>query len=152
MLCGLVEDAPEFSDVSLICEAGNNRCEASYATAVARRRLIAVIATRVFGARKLRPSELDRWSMVGKHACRWMQAIDLHQGGRRHACRETIPIQVSSLRGSAIQHGRDRDVGVMKGVNGLVRTRSVYSAMSLSGSYALRVQGSHLLTLHLVHS
>jgi hypothetical protein len=28
----------------------------------------------------------------------------------------TIPIQVSPLKGNAIEHGRDREVGVMKGL------------------------------------
>jgi hypothetical protein len=38
----------------------------------------------------------------------------------------TIPIQVSPLKGNAIEHGRDREVGVMKGLGCLVRTCSVY--------------------------
>jgi hypothetical protein len=60
----------------------------------------------------------------------------MHVGGcRRLICikgdvgthvETTIPIQVSPLKGNTIQHGRDREIGVMKRLGGLVRTCSVY--------------------------
>ena len=60
----------------------------------------------------------------------------MHVGGcRRMICikgdvgthvEKTIPIQVSPLRGNTVRHDRDREVGVMKRVDGLVRTCLLY--------------------------
>jgi hypothetical protein len=60
---------------------------------------------------------------------------------------KTNPFQVSPLRGNTIRHGRDRETNLMKEVEGYL-----LGVLFLFRSYALRVQGSHLLTLHLVHS